>query len=131
MNPQKRYGTPIGLAAAVLFTCSACTTAPSYYSWGGYEELIYAVHAKPEALALDQQIGQLEMDRQAAAGTSGRLPPGWHAHLASLYAQAGNTDAARGELLAEKAAFPESATLMDRLLANLNAAKAADSGVTP
>jgi len=120
----------IGLAGALLLTCGACATAPSYYTWGGYEELIYADHAKPGALPLEQQITQMEMDRQAAGAAGGRLPPGWHAHLASLYSQSGNLDSARSELLAEKAAFPESATLMDRLIANLDAGKPAQ-GVAP
>jgi hypothetical protein len=129
-NPGVRMRAPMGLMAAALVMCSACATAPSYYSWGGYEELIYANHAKPGALPLDQQIAQMEMDRQAANGASGRLPPGWHAQLAALYSQSGNVDSARSELLAEKAAFPESATLMDRLIANLDAGKP-EQGVTP
>jgi hypothetical protein len=120
---------PLALVA-VLAVCSGCAAAPSYYSWGGYEELIYADHAKPGALPLEQQIAQMEMDRQAANAAGGRLPPGWHAHLASLHSQSGQIDAARSELLAEKAAFPESATLMDRLIANLDGSKKSE-GAAP
>jgi hypothetical protein len=107
----------LGLAALSL---TACVTAPrTMYAWGDYEELIYAANAKPGSLTPEAQADQLEKDRQIADAARRPLPPGWHAHLATLYAQSGRLDLAEQELLAEKAAFPESATLMDRLLANL------------
>jgi hypothetical protein len=121
----------LAASLAVLLVTAGCATAPTYYTWGGYEEIIYAVHAKPGALTNDQQIAQMEADRQAAAAAHGRLPPGWHAQLASLHAQAGNTASARAELLAEKTAFPESAALMDRLLANLAASQPTDGAQAP
>jgi hypothetical protein len=108
------------LAACAALSMAACaTTPPGLYAWGNYEELIYTANVKPGSLTPEAQIDQLEKDRQLAEAAGKRLPPGWHAHLASLYAQSGRLDLAEQELLAEKAAFPESATLMDRLLANL------------
>jgi hypothetical protein len=119
---MRRYG-PVArrlLAACAALSLAACATQPrTLYAWGSYEELIYAANAKPGSLTPEAQADQLEKDRQAAEAAGKRLPPGWHAHLASLYAQAGRMDLAEQELLAEKAAFPESTTLMDRLLANL------------
>jgi hypothetical protein len=111
----------IGCAA---FSLAACVTAPpTLYSWGSYEELIYVSQAKPGTLSPEAQADQLEKDRQAADGARKRLPPGWHAHLASLYAQSGHGDLAERELQAEKSEYPEAATLVDRLLANLRGAK--------
>jgi hypothetical protein len=103
---------------------AGCATAPqTLYAWGSYEDLIYAVHAKPGALSPETQADMMEKDRQAANAGNRRLPPGWHAHLAALYAQTGRADLAHQELLAEKSAFPESAVLVDRLLANLDGRK--------
>jgi hypothetical protein len=48
-----------------------------------------------------------------------RVPPGKHAHLGYLYAQAGQTELARLHFRAEKKLFPESAVFMDRLLERL------------
>jgi hypothetical protein len=108
------------LAACVALSLAACATTPkTLYAWGSYEELIYASNVKPGALTPEAQADQMEKDRQAAEAAGKRLPPGWHAQMASLYAQTGRLDLAEQELLAEKAAFPESATLMDRLLSNL------------
>jgi hypothetical protein len=118
---MKGYGAVARLLAICAgLSLAACATTPkSLYAWGSYEELIYASNIKPGSLAPEAQVDQLENDRQVAEAAGTRLPPGWHAHLASLYAQSGRLDLAEQELLAEKAAFPESATLMDRLLANL------------
>ena len=111
------------LLAIAALSLAACVTTPrSLYAWGNYEELIYASNAKPGSLTPEAQADQMERDRQEAEAAARRLPPGWHAQLGSLYAQSGRIDLAEQELLAEKAAFPESATLMDRLLANLRKA---------
>lgn len=112
----------VAMSAAFLLT--ACVTAPkTLYAWGNYEELIYATSIKPGSLTAEAQADQLEKDRQVAEAAGKRLPPGWHAQLATLYAEAGRIDLAERELLAEKAAFPESAVLMDRLAGRLRQAK--------
>jgi hypothetical protein len=109
--------------AACLAVCAACSTAPAgHYAWGSYEELIYIEYNKPGELTPEAQIDALEKDRLEAQALVRPLPPGWHAQLASLYAQVGRVDLAQEELLAEKTAFPESAVLVDRLLANLKTA---------
>jgi hypothetical protein len=106
------------LAVCAALSLAACATTPMY-AWGSYEKLIYVSSAKPGSLSPEAQADKMEGDRQVATAAGKRLPPGWHAQLATLYAQSGRLDLAEQELLAEKAAFPESATLMDRLLANL------------
>ncbi len=104
------------LAAAALGGCAA---APTLYHWGSYENLVYARYAAPGKLAPEQEIEQLEKDRQQALAAHRRLPPGWHAHLGSLYLQVGKADQAQQEFASEKAEFPESAVFVDRLTANL------------
>jgi hypothetical protein len=108
------------LAVALAALASGCVTPPmSRYAWGGYEDVIYVAETKPGTLPPEAQVQQLERDREAARATHQRLPPGWHAHLSYLYYQMGRADLAREELLAEKTEFPEAATFVDHLLANL------------
>jgi hypothetical protein len=93
------------------------------YSWGTYEDVIYTAQAKPGSMSPESEVEQLEKDRIASQAEKKPLPPGWHAHLAYVYSQTGRVDLARQELLAERAAFPESAILVHHLIANLDGAK--------
>jgi hypothetical protein len=69
----------------------------------------------------ERQIELLERDYQQARAANRPVPPGFHAHLGYLYYSIGRADQARQEFETEKANFPESAVLMDRLLARLPA----------
>jgi hypothetical protein len=112
------------LALGIAALLAGCASAPqSRYAWGSYEDLIYTVQARPGTLSPQAQADQMEKDRQSANAAQHRLPPGWHAQLAYVYAQSGKLDLARQELQAEKAEFPEATTLVDRLLANLGGSK--------
>jgi len=110
-----------GLAVAgSLCLLAGCVAQPRpLYSWGNYEELIYASYVSPQDLPAEKQVEVPEKDYQVARSANLRLPPGWHAHLATLYFQLGKPDRARQELLTEKAEFPESAVFVDRLITNL------------
>jgi hypothetical protein len=105
--------------AAGTLALAGCASQPTQYSWGSYEEVIYASWLSRSDVPAEKQIETLEKDYQAARDANKRLPPGWHAHLAYLYYETGKLDQARQEMLTEKAEFPESAVFMDRLLANL------------
>jgi hypothetical protein len=107
------------VAAAACLLAGCVTQAPALYSWGSYEDLVYASYLSPQDLPAEKQVEVLEKDYQVARSSNRRMPPGWHAHLATLYFQLGKTDQARQELLTEKAEFPESAVFVDRLVANL------------
>jgi hypothetical protein len=93
--------------------------SPPLYSWGSYEELIYASYAAPGKVSPEMQVEKLEKDYQKARAANKRVPPGFHAHLGCLYFQLGKLDQAKQEFETEKANFPESAVFMDRMLANL------------
>jgi hypothetical protein len=105
------------LAATLLL--GGCATPRSIYTWGSYEELIYASYANAGSMPPERQVEALEQDFQKARAANLRVPPGWHAHLGYLYSELGKLDQARQELQTEKAEFPESALFTDRLLANL------------
>jgi hypothetical protein len=107
------------LAAGACLLVGCVARPPAIYSWGNYEELIYASYVSPQDLPAEKQVEVLEKDYQVARSANHRMPPGWHAHLATLYFQLGKGDQARQELLTEKAEFPESAVFVDRLIANL------------
>jgi hypothetical protein len=95
-----------------------CST-PTLYSWGHYEERIYASYVTPPTMSPEAQVAELEQDYQKARAENKRMPPGFHAHLGYMYFQLGKLDQARRELESEKTEFPESAVFVDRLLASL------------
>lgn len=107
------------LAIAVALLAGCVTREPALYSWGGYEQLIYSSYKSPGSVPPEKQIEQLEQDYQKARSSGSHLPPGWHLHLGTLYAQVGKSDQAQQELQTERATYPESAVLVDRLLANM------------
>jgi hypothetical protein len=108
-----------GWMAALAVMLGGCSAAPTMYNWGSYEELIYASYAAPDSVSAQTQVETLEKDYQQARSANKPLPPGWHAQLGYLYFQLGKLDQAQQEFQTEKAQFPESALLMDRLLAGI------------
>jgi len=107
-----------GWLLALVGLLSGCAT-PTLYSWGHYEELVYTSYAAPRKVSPEMQVEKLEQDYQEARATNKRMHPGFHAHLGYLYFQLGKVDQALQEFATEKAEFPESAVLMDRLISNL------------
>jgi len=103
------------LASVLLLGCST----PTLYSWGHYEERIYASYLTPGTMSPEAQVAELEQDYQKARAENKRMPPGFHAQLGYMYFQLGKLDQARRELETEKTEFPESAVFVDRLLASL------------
>ena len=110
----------IALLAATALLGGCVSTPPTLYHWGSYEALIYASYAAPGKMPLETEIEKLEQDRQQALAAHRRLPPGWHAHLGTLYYQLGKADQAQQEFRSEKAEFPESTVFVDRLVANIS-----------
>ena len=107
-----------GLLSALLALLAGCAS-PTLYSWGHYEDALYAMYSAPDKMPPERQVELLEADFQKARAQNKPVPPGWHAHLGYLYYQLGKTDQARQECETEKAQFPESAVFVDRMLANL------------
>ena len=105
----------LAVLSALLTGCAA----PTLYSYGHYEDLIYVSYAAPGKVSPEMQVEKMEQDYQKARAANKRMCPGWHAQLGYLYFQLGKTDEAHQEFLTEKAEFPESAILMDRMLASL------------
>jgi hypothetical protein len=106
--------------AAASMLLAGCAARPTLYSWGNYEDVIYASYSSKNDFPAEKQIAIMEQDYQVARSQNKRMPPGWHAQLGYLYYEIGKTDQAEQELMTEKAEFPESTAFVDRLLQNLN-----------
>ena len=103
------------LALLSVICFSACNSAPSsLYSWGNYENKVYA-YLQGESPAA--QIDALQNDLLKIEETGKKAPPGYYAHLGMLYADVGEQGLAISCFMAEKARFPEAAVFMDYLLA--------------
>ncbi|MEZ5649791.1 MAG: DUF4810 domain-containing protein [Burkholderiaceae bacterium] len=107
------------LLGATLWLAACEAPMPQMYAWGGYSHVIHDSRWRPGAMPLEEQIQAIEGDRSAAGNAGLRLPPGWRVHLAMLYEMQGRTDLARSLLLEEKANFPSSERLVDRLIDGL------------
>lgn len=116
---QMKKVTAITFSLVLSALTTACVTQPTIYSWGQYENIVYDTYNSPGKSAPEREIEQMEQDYQKARAQNKPVPPGFHAHLGYLYYQVGKADAAREQFQAEKAQFPESAVLMDRLSARL------------
>ncbi len=105
----------------LIVTCVAGITAcapPKMYNWGNYEQGLYNSYKDPNQtealrLSLEEQVVTVEASGQ-------KMPPGIYAELGTLYLQAGSGDKAKIYYEKEKIAWPESATLMTALIANMD-----------
>lgn len=106
------------LAVAVLVGCAHKGPGP-LYMWESFPKQQYEALLRGGVPAGDQ-IAALEAHAEKARAAGAALPPGFRAHLAILKLSVGNPDEARRLLLAERAAFPESAPYMDQFLKRLD-----------
>jgi hypothetical protein len=105
-------------AAAALLLAAGCR-APELYRWGAYEDSVAAMYATSGGYDPAREVQRLT-DQVAETEHRGELvPPGVRAHLGYLLLEAGNAERGVAYLLAEKAAYPESATFIDGMLARL------------
>ena len=103
---------PIIIFLVICF--SACTSGPGpLYSWGNYENKIYA-YLQGESPAA--QISALQNDLLKIEAGGKIAPPGYYAHLGMLYAEVGEQGQAVFCFKEEKTRFPEAAVYMDYLL---------------
>jgi hypothetical protein len=109
----------ISFAISILLLSTSCQAPRQIYYWGNYESVLYATYDKPGKQSPQEQAQKLEEDLTKAAAKNLQPNPGLHAQLGYLYFQLGKFDAAEKEFIAEKTQFPESAALMDRLIAKL------------
>lgn len=103
-----------GICLAATFFIYGCATPPKpLYNWDEYQESVYQ---NLEEQNDGEQIDRLEKNLQEASGKGEKVPPGFHAHLAMLYAQQGRDNLAFEHFEKEKRLFPESTTFINFLL---------------
>ena len=91
-----------------------------FYDWGRYENSLYRMYTQGESYMVEKDIDVLSKEIEQTLSKAKRVPPGKHAHLGFLFYTYGDTASAEAHFRAEKAAFPESGHLMDRLLEKLH-----------
>jgi len=112
----RRLGLAVGVATLV-----GCAHQPEpLYMWGSFPQQQYDILLRSGA-SPDAQMRAMQVQAEKAAATNKALPPGFRAHLGMLELNAGHAQRARELFAAEKAAFPESAPYMDKLLGKLDA----------
>ncbi len=105
----------LSLAAGGVLGCAA---EPKYH-WGSYEKLLYQMQHNPGEATPEAQADKLTRDIQEASGKGKPVPPGVHAHLAYMLLMTGNGDGAMSNFQIEKTKYPESAVMIDRLVAGM------------
>lgn len=91
------------------------------YNWNGYDKGLYEAYKDPSQIValqikLQETIDALEKEKQV-------VPPGLYAELGTLYLQEGDIEKAKQYYAKERNAWPESKTLMDVLIKNLDSRK--------
>lgn len=108
LRPTRSLAVVIGI---VLLT--GCVTNQSKYSWGKYDQSLYDYYKHPDdaadyMFALHAAIEDASVERPVA--------PGIYAEYGYMLMQQENYDAAARYFEKEKAAWPESAQFMDRMI---------------
>ena len=101
----------------LLSLVTACSQQPrELYYWGGYEQLLYEMYAKPGSADPLTQIEILTANIQRANNKDHKVAPGIYAHLGMMYAALGNASESQAALTMEKTLYPEASVLIDGLL---------------
>jgi hypothetical protein len=104
------------ISTLTLLFLTGC--AQNKYNWSGYDKGLYQAYKDPSQIValqikLQEVVDALEKEKQV-------VPPGLYAELGTLYLQEGNAEKAKTYYAKERDAWPESKTLMDVLIKNLN-----------
>ncbi|MCK9174916.1 MAG: DUF4810 domain-containing protein [Desulforhopalus sp.] len=97
---------------------SGCAQHP-LYAWGPFDDVIS--RALQGGRNVNGEILRMEQFARSAAMLGQKLPPGYHAQLGLLYAEAGNEDHMEAEYMQEKSLYPVSGIFMDFLLSGREA----------
>lgn len=111
-------------ALSAAITTSACAPT-SLFEWGNYEPALYAYSQSPENRGVYKEALEKAIERGRARNA---VAPGLLAELGYLHMEDGNAVEALRYFREERTRFPESAVLMDRVIARLNGGSVASGG---
>lgn len=105
------------LVALCGLVISGCAAKHSLYQWGEYDAMLYQSYKNPEkseALrrGLELHLAKMEQSKQ-------RVAPGLYAELGTLYLQVGDRLKATSCYIKERDLWPESRSLMNALIKNI------------
>jgi hypothetical protein len=116
----------IAVLTVVMLTAGGCVR-DRLYTWNDYEGDLYGYYKNPENLTelMEALRATIEQNEKVAAagGSSGgdkqqvRMPPGLYAEYGYLLLLSNKPLEAKEYFQKEKLTWPESATLMDRMIA--------------
>lgn len=118
----------VGLITVNLVGCTSSGSKPLYH-WGKFPEQTYLLMVEPEKASVQEQIIILERDLERAKARNEAVPPGFYAHLGLLNLDINNMVKATEYFKLERQVYPESGTLMNRLLHKITGQS--DTGSTP
>lgn len=107
------------LFALLLLTGCAAGPKPLYY-WGNFPDQTYLMYSAPAKATASQQIEKLQADIQKAKAAQLGVPPGLYAHLGLMYLNEGNVQKSEEYFNLERQVYPESTTLINRMLGDKN-----------
>jgi hypothetical protein len=101
----------------VVFVLAGCVPQPKY-NWGDYSATMIAMDEDPAgAPAYEAALAAIVNNPDKT------VPPGIYAEYGYVLQEKGDTKDAAAMYAREKAAWPESAVLMDRMMSQLQAGK--------
>jgi hypothetical protein len=104
----------------LLLGVSACAGNQTKYNWGNYSSALVAMDADPStAGAYEAELAKI------INSPDGKVPPGIYAEYGYMLQSQGNTADALGMYQREKAAWPESAFFMNKMISSLQPQTAA------
>jgi hypothetical protein len=115
------------LLVGILFFLQACAPKPLYY-WGGYDQCVYDYYYNTDP---EKAYAILSETVTNAEKNNLRLAPGLCAEYGFLLYQRGEMAQAAQFFQKEAIAFPESAVLMNNLIAHLKQREATETAGQP
>jgi hypothetical protein len=101
---------------AMALATGACTGPRSYYHWGSYNEALYAHYRAPQER--QAWIEALKTTILEAEQASEKVPPGIYAEYGYALFEEGQGPQAIAYFEKEKALWPESRFLMEKMIRN-------------
>jgi len=114
----RRFPLPAALLAALLALSGCASNSGRLYAWGDYDDTLYAHYKNPQDHEKYlERLKQIVDEAEATGG--GKVPPGLYADYGYALFEAGNNAEALSYFQKEKATWPESTVLMNKMIRNV------------